>query len=213
MTESQKEVDDGKEIAWYAAGLEAWYSTRLEHDKSLLTLSAGGIGLLVTLESTVRTPSLTVLIFASLAILAFIACLVTVLLIFKGNSDHLEQVVQADKGHSSPKLAFLDGFALRAFIAGVILSCLVGFAGAAHSLETGGFGMANEIRPTIYAADSINGIHRMKPGQRIDRSFNGVMNMAPSSQGDAQSQTGSPQSEKAPASAPATTTSSSSKPR
>jgi hypothetical protein len=35
-----------KEIAFYTAGVTAWYNTSLEHDKSLFTLSAGGIGLL-----------------------------------------------------------------------------------------------------------------------------------------------------------------------
>jgi hypothetical protein len=204
MTESRKESIDEKEIAWYAAGLGAWYATRLEHDKSLLTLSAGGIGLLITLESTVGIPSLTAMIFASLAILAFIACLVAVLLIFKGNSDHLEEVVQAGKGHS-PRLAFLDRFAIYAFLVGVILSCVVGFAGAAHSVATKGFGMADDkkTKTTTYAADSVNGVHRMKPVDKISKSFNGVGNMAPASQGAAQSQAAPPQPEKVPASTPA----------
>src|SRR5690242_20582283 len=114
MTETQKEPADEKEAAWYAAALDAWYGTRLEHGK----------GLLITLESAVGIPSLPALIFASLAILAFIVCLVAVLLIFKGNSDHLEDVVNASKEHSS-RLAFLDRLAIYAFIVGVILSCFL----------------------------------------------------------------------------------------
>ncbi len=93
---TEKELGDEKEIAWYAAALDAWYGTRLEHDKSLLTLSAGGIGLLITLASTVGIPSRIALRLASLAILAFILCVVAVLLIFKGNSGHLEDVVHGE---------------------------------------------------------------------------------------------------------------------
>lgn len=211
MTESRKESIDEKEIAWYAAGLGAWYATRLEHDKSLLTLSAGGIGLLITLESTVGIPSLTALIFASLAVLAFIACLVAVLLIFKGNSDHLEEVVHAGKGHS-PRLAFLDRFAISAFLAGVILSCVVGFAGATRSIATKRFDMAYVKKTTTYA-DSVNGVHRMKPADKIIKSFNGVGNMSPASQSAAQPQAGSSQAAETPAAAVPTGTPSGSKPK
>ena len=212
MTDPQNEPADEKAIAWYAAGLDAWYATRLEHDKSLLTLSAGGIGLLITLESTVGIPSLTAMIFASLAVLAFIACLVAVLLIFKGNSDHLEEVVQAGKGHS-PRLAFLDRFAICAFLAGVILSCVVGFAGATRSIATKRFDMADVKKTTTYAADSVNGVHRMKPADKIIKSFNGVGNMSPASQSTAQPQAGSSQAAETPAAAVPTGTPSGSKPK
>lgn len=50
------EIEDQKRVEFYSAGLAAWYATRLEHDKSLLTLSAGGIGLLMTPNQ--RTPTL-----------------------------------------------------------------------------------------------------------------------------------------------------------
>ena len=51
------EIEDQKRVEFYSAGLAAWYATRLEHDKSLLTLSAGGIGLLMTLMTTVGVSS------------------------------------------------------------------------------------------------------------------------------------------------------------
>lgn len=201
MTEPQKAPADEKEAAWYAAALDAWYGTRLEHDKSLLTLSAGGIGLLITLESAVGIPSLLALIYASMAILAFIVCLVAVLLIFRGNSDHLEDVVNASKEYSS-RLAFLDRLAIFAFVAGVILSCLVGFAGAVHSVETKAINMTDG-KKTEFFADSVNGVHRMKPAiDKLSKSFNGVANMSPGAKGAAQAQAGSSQTAKAPTPAP-----------
>jgi hypothetical protein len=202
MTEHRKEPAEEKEAAWYAAALDAWYGTRLEHDKSLLTLSAGGIGLLITLESAVGIPSLPALIFASLAILAFIACLVAVLLIFKGNSDHLEDVVNASKEHSS-RLAFLDRLAIYTFIVGVILSCFVGFAGAVHSVEIRAINMTEKKTDVFFAADSVNGVHKMKPIDKLSKSFNGVANMAPGAKGAAESQAGSAQPAKPSAPSPA----------
>lgn len=209
MTEAQNEPIDEKEVAWYAAALDAWYGTRLEHDKSLLTLSTAGIGLLITLASTVGIPSRTALILSSLAVLAFIVCLVAVLFIFRWNSGHLEDVVHARKERSA-KLAALDWIAICAFLAGVILSCSVGFVSAAHSAETKVVNMVDGKKPTTYAADSINGIHRMKPGGKIDRSFDGIVNMSPGPQGGtAQTQGGSTQSATPPAPSPSSTPSNS----
>jgi hypothetical protein len=40
---------DQKEVEYYAAQVNAWLNTKFEHDKSLLTLSAGGLGLLISI--------------------------------------------------------------------------------------------------------------------------------------------------------------------
>lgn len=47
------EIEQQKSVEFYAAGINAWYNTSLEHDKSIFSLSAGGIGLLITLLTTV----------------------------------------------------------------------------------------------------------------------------------------------------------------
>jgi hypothetical protein len=198
MTEPQNEPADEKEIAWYAAALDAWYGTRLEHDKSLLTLSAGGIGLLITLASTVGIPSRAALILSTLAIFAFVVCLMVVLLIFRGNSDHLEDVVHARRERSRI-LAIFDRIAIGAFLTGVMLSCSVGFVSAIHLAETRAINMADDKETETFAADSVDGIYRMKPRDKISRSFDGVVNMLPGKQGAAQSQADSSQSAKAPA--------------
>ena len=46
-----------KQIEYYASCVNAWFNTKLERDRSLLTLSAGGIGLLITLLTTVGLSS------------------------------------------------------------------------------------------------------------------------------------------------------------
>ena len=88
------DLKDKKEVEFYAANVEAWFNTRIEHDKSLLTLSAGGIGLLITLLTTVGASSIQILLLYGFAILFFLVCIISVLIIFKRNSDHLVNVVQ-----------------------------------------------------------------------------------------------------------------------
>ena len=43
------DLNKEKHTAYYSALVEAWLDTRMEKDKSLLMLAAGGIGILVTL--------------------------------------------------------------------------------------------------------------------------------------------------------------------
>jgi hypothetical protein len=51
--EENKEEERLKKVEYYAATVNAWYNSTLEHDKSLLTLSAGGIGILITILTAV----------------------------------------------------------------------------------------------------------------------------------------------------------------
>lgn len=48
----QRELE-GKNIAYYSVLVNAWIQTRMERDKTLVTLSAAAVGLLVTLLTTV----------------------------------------------------------------------------------------------------------------------------------------------------------------
>ncbi len=44
---------DAKDVAFYSAVVSAWVETKMERDRTIVTLSAGAIGLLVTLLTTV----------------------------------------------------------------------------------------------------------------------------------------------------------------
>jgi uncharacterized membrane protein len=169
---------DPNQSEWYAANLAAWFATRLEHDKSLLTLSAGGIGLLITLVSTVGIHSAESLILYILAFIAFVVCLAAVLWIFKRNSTHIEDVVTR-RVRNDPWLTVLDNVAISAFLAGVILSCIIGVAAAVRSLEAKESPVPVE-KIVVIANDSVNGLLNMSP-DALRRSFNGVANMAPAS--------------------------------
>ncbi len=91
---TEQEIREHKEIEFYAAAVNAWLGTSLEHDKSLLTLSAGGVGLLVTLLSTVGLHFADALIIYVAALVAFTICLSAVLWIFKRNRAHLQDAIK-----------------------------------------------------------------------------------------------------------------------
>ncbi|HYT55619.1 MAG TPA: hypothetical protein VEQ38_12985 [Verrucomicrobiae bacterium] len=74
MTSESKDEQDkrlleelkGKNVAHYSVMLAAWMQTKMEHDKTLVTLSFGGIALLVTVINLTGLWSLwSVLLFAA----------------------------------------------------------------------------------------------------------------------------------------------------
>ena len=52
-----EEIAHQKDVEYYASSVNAWFNTSLEHDKSILTLAAGGLGLFITLLTTVGLSS------------------------------------------------------------------------------------------------------------------------------------------------------------
>jgi len=181
----QKDIMDQKAVEYYAATVEAWYGTRFEHDKSLLTLSAGGIGLLVTLLTTVGVTSAEALILYVVSLLSFALCLIIVLVIFRQNARYLEETVGGKAKSSDPFLAVLDNAAILSFTFGVILTVIIGTSSALNSYSDKAEKMTN--KPVVVSVrDSINGIMKMQPSTDLQRSFNGSSKME---QGSAQSST------------------------
>jgi hypothetical protein len=170
-----------KEVAFYTANLEAWFETRFEHDKSLLTLSAGAIGLLLTLISTVGVNSIESLILHILALFSFITCLASLLAIFKLNSAHLENVVKG-KLESDPVLGFLDKTAIFTFMAGVIFSSIIGISTAVTKYTEKEKAMSEEQQsnPSLIP-NSLDGAAKMAPivTPSEGASVTGISNMAP----------------------------------
>ena len=176
--EELKKDNSDKEGQFYSAITNAWFATRLEKDKTLITLSAGGIGLLVTLVTTVGTSNLFVLIAFISAILCFVISTISVLVIFDKNAQYLERLKDNNQ-INDPSLKRLDKVAFLSFIIGTILALIIGlFAGIEQ--------YAIKKRGKIMAEQKEN-----SSGELLTkRSFNGAWNMSPSS---SSSQTGSSQ--------------------
>jgi len=162
------EQNQNQETAFYTASVEAWFNTRIEHDKSLLTLSAGGIGLLITLLTTVGASSFLALLLYVFAILSFLVCIVSILVIFKENSNHLTEVIKR-KEEENALLQFLDKTAFWSFIIAILSGIL------ATSIEI----------HILYSKMEANMCDTKKERdlESLNESFNGVAKLRPSGQG------------------------------
>jgi hypothetical protein len=173
--------DNPKEVEYYAAQVNAWLNTKFEHDKSLLTLSAGAIGLLVTLLSATGVKSIETLIMYMLALLAFIVCLAALLWIFRRNAKHLERVVQG-KADNDSVLVLLDNTAISSFLLGVLLSSIIGISTAVHSYQEREYKMAQDTSKMTQQTtlrESVNGINNMAPAGVAKLSIEGISQMSP----------------------------------
>ncbi len=181
MSESQPDINQMKEVEFYAANLNAWFNTRFEHDKSLLALSAGAVGLLITLISTVGVKSVEILILYILSLACFVVCLGALLWIFRRNAKHLEDVVR-ETAIDDQLLNTLDRTAVSSFMFGVILSAIIGISTAINSYidEVTEITEKTKNQGTVFVKDSVSGITSMRPNNEpATSSVSGITNMKP----------------------------------
>jgi hypothetical protein len=153
-----------KEVEFYAAGVAAWYATRFEVDKSLMALSAGGVGLLVTLMTTKGVPNSSSFVLYTLALLSFSVSILALLSVFHLNSGHLEEVLNGVNG-DDPKLVGLDRAAKWSFFLGALLSACIGISTAGRLLiEEKEKTMAdNKSGTPTQLRESVSGAAQMRP--------------------------------------------------
>lgn len=115
-----------RQAAAYEADLvRAWLDTRLERDRSLLTLASGGIGLLVTLLSAKGANNALAQVLYGAAFLAFLSTIFSTFCIFHRNSTYLEHLLSGGTGEDR-WLRTLDRFAVGGFGVGVLAAVGIG---------------------------------------------------------------------------------------
>lgn len=190
MGEAQQENEKERELAFYAAALDAFYTTSLEYDKSLFALSAGGVGLLVTLLTTVGITSLAELVGYLSGILCFVVTLGIVLVIFKRNKDHIVAVVNRTEKIEDRTLSRLDMAARWTFGLGATCCAFVGIFAAVYSYNHPKEGDMAETKKTtsspVTTGDSIDGIRNLRPDV-LQKSFHGVEQLRPQTSSNASS--------------------------
>lgn len=124
---------EGKNIAHYSVLLGAWIETRMERDKTLVTLSAAAIGLLVTILTTVGVKRFWEIPFFAVAVLSFLVTIWSSLQIYQLNSQHIEAAIKGSS-ERDPQLEKYDKWSIRAFIVGVIAALLIGILSASSQL-------------------------------------------------------------------------------
>jgi hypothetical protein len=124
-----EKLDDGM----VATVRQAWVDTRMEKDKTLLTLATGGIGVITTLATTVGPGSLVELGLYGLSAISFVVTIIAAVLIFDANSQHLEEVLLKQTTEDDPELQWLDRVLFTSFVIGVMLACAIALtAGYSH---------------------------------------------------------------------------------
>ena len=118
--------DNNEDEVFRSAVINAWINSKMERDKSLLNLSSGGIGLLVTFLNFKDSYSNCEIIFYGISFFAFLACIGSVLYIFTRNPDYLERLLKEDKVENDDVLGFFDYSAVISFSAGVLSTTFIG---------------------------------------------------------------------------------------
>jgi hypothetical protein len=131
---SEEEFHNEKDVAYYSALVTAWVESRMELDKSLVTLSAGGIGLLVTILSTVGVKESWELMLFSGAFISFLISIVACIIIFKRNSQIIE-ISLRDTNSQKPNVEKLDTIALSSFLCGILFSISIGIVAGIAQLN------------------------------------------------------------------------------
>jgi hypothetical protein len=138
LAQDTPDPDKDKHTAYYSALVGAWINTKMEKDKSLLTLATGGVGLLVTLLTTVGTKSSLVAVLYGVGFLLFLLSIISAVSIFGRNAKVIECLI----GNEKPKeryLNFLDRVMFWSFILGLVVAIAIGLlSGTKIAGELGG---------------------------------------------------------------------------
>jgi hypothetical protein len=103
--------------------VQAWFGTKMEKDKSLLTLSSAGIGILVSLGANSRLEKF----FYVSAVLFFINTVLCTLIVFEINAKLIESLIREKNTKSTGRIAnFLDYVLILSFLFGVIAFAMLG---------------------------------------------------------------------------------------
>lgn len=170
---------EGKNIEHYSVLLSAWIETKMERDKTLVTLSAAAIGLLITILTTVGTNSILEIILFAISICAFLVTIWSALKIYQLNSEHIEKALKGSS-ENDPRLEKYDKLSIGAFLAGALFALIIGILSAENKLtnkEDVNMSKQNVING-VATGDSLHGINELHP-EIIAKSLNGVTNLNP----------------------------------
>ena len=128
MAESREDRDkrllkelEGKNIAQYSVLLSAWIQTRMQRDKTLVTLSTASVGLLVTLLTTVGITEYWIIYLYGGAFIGFGLTIWSSLQIYQRNSKHIEDSIKG-LSKEDPMLEKYDKLSMLAFYGGAIFT-------------------------------------------------------------------------------------------
>ena len=186
MSESSQQAEkrvlrelEGKNIAHYSILLSAWIETKMERDKTLVTLSAAAIGLLVTILTTVGAKHFWEIPLFAFAVISFLVTIWSSLTIYQLNSEHLEEAIRGSSV-KDPRLEKYDKRSVRAFIIGSVATLLIGVSSASYELINPKVNKmtSDNSGKSIILRESIDGVTKLKPSLE-KKSLDGITNLNP----------------------------------
>ncbi|MBC2696014.1 MAG: hypothetical protein HF982_12230 [Desulfobacteraceae bacterium] len=123
-----------KEVAYYSALVQAWITTKLDHDKTIITLSSAGIGLIVTLLATVSPNNVAYIILYILSTFGFCLAIISATTVLKKNSKYIEQVIKG-KRDRDPYLRYWDSAMTIGFYAGIVFLIIIDIISGLNNLK------------------------------------------------------------------------------
>lgn len=203
---SDNELERLRKAEFYAANCAGWFNTALERDKSILTLSAGGIALLVGLATSKGFASVIEVVLFILALLSFFVSLILILAVFKANKGIIEATIAERDGNEEKTLKRLDQAATLAFGLGALISVTIGISSSVDSLiekklkeikdsqitcikKEKELDMSSEDTTRKYSQESFTDLKNLKPEPTLKKSYDGIQNLKP---GQSSQQTSKP---------------------
>lgn len=123
----RKELE-GKNVQHYMALATAWINTKTELDKTIITLSAGAIGLLITVLTAKGIVEYWHIVLYLIAFIGYLTAVFTSLLIYQKNSKLIEAELRNEEHNI--RLERFDKVALWSFIIGTVAFVLIGLFSA-----------------------------------------------------------------------------------
>ncbi|EGR3416582.1 hypothetical protein DMJ31_24205 [Vibrio parahaemolyticus] len=114
-------------VEYRSQGYASFYNTRLEKDKSILTISVAGLGFLITFLNLTTLDNLSYVLLL-ISSMCFLFCIYTVIKIFDKNADYIISVVTDDDSFAEKEIYLrkLDKRSINAFYIGILLSFVLG---------------------------------------------------------------------------------------
>ena len=170
MPESQEDREkrllrelEAKNIAHYSVLLEAWIQTRMARDKSLVTLSAGGVGVLVTLLTTLGVSRPWQIWLYICSFIGFLLTIGLALVIYQKNSEQIENDL---RGQSSDhlRLRVFDWASLVAFSVGAVFAVSIAVSSAlTHPPKEREHAMSDQETTKGQLKKSLDGLSNLRP--------------------------------------------------
>ena len=123
----EKELENNKDVEFYSHLVNGWISTRMEKDKSILTLSTAGLGVLVAFSDNISFNHYLSLFLYALALLCFIVAIGSGVWILSENADYCEAVINDETPKNENLIDCLDKFLMWSFISGLCISIALSF--------------------------------------------------------------------------------------